>query len=157
MVLVDNPNAPLESEVDRLLAKFNEVKNCDSEFARWDGYVIGGRWDGRIRGLDPDRRIGKRTEAEELADNAIRVSAMPTPLPDECVPHVLVTPDGEWHEHGTSWPKGPVDEFYQSNWLGYWPYGTYPLDPEFDVWAAKVRSLLAKYRTAVAVGVDAHV
>jgi len=39
-------------EVTRLMAPFDENDEAFSEGSRWDWWVVGGRWDGSIRGLD---------------------------------------------------------------------------------------------------------
>ncbi len=100
--------------------------------SKWDWYVIGGRWNGRIR--------GRRVESDELERNTAVVSKLPNPLPDDRVPYALVTPDGTWHERGR---------------MGWW--GMSSDNKPLEEWTNEVGTLLAQNSTCVAVGVDCHI
>jgi hypothetical protein len=95
--------------------------------SKWDWYVIGGRWDGRINGRETDREAVGHNKAtiEEAMKRGI-------------VPHAIITPDGEWHECGR---------------LGWWGI----LITENENWEAQVREILAAYPGYDLVIVDAHI
>lgn len=76
---------------------------------RWDGWRIGGVWDGYI--LGKRRRDGKvgdnlGREHEQLHNNSCIVSL----LPRFFAIFELVTPDGTWHSWG-EWSKPSVSSF----------------------------------------------
>ena len=86
---------------------------------KWDAYVIGGDYDGKIWGLERRKeirteKINNRTYSRDsaghiveefepyfidgkIADNCRIVSEIPI-VDDDYVPRVLVTPDREWYE-----------------------------------------------------------
>lgn len=74
----------------------------------WGGYFIGGRWDGRIS--DSQRNVIK---AKSLANSTMLVN---------CLPHYVVTPDGEWIERTRrfltrSSNEVNCEEIEQDEWL----------------------------------------
>lgn len=56
-------------------------------------------------------------------------------------PHAIVTPDGEWHEHGE---------------MGWWGIETEQKESDGD-WKNTVKDLLAKHKDCIAVVVDCHI
>jgi hypothetical protein len=109
----------------------------------WDWCRIGGRWDKAIRGEEAesaDNGFNFGDKHTEIRNNALPVSELPSPLPDDRIPFALVTPDGEWHQRGKmGWFASVSKEMPRAEW------------------DAKVRALLATNGDAIAVGVDCHV
>ncbi|WP_344595721.1 hypothetical protein [Actinomadura vinacea] len=101
--------------------------------SRTDGFVIGGRYDGVVKGQEQEfnlppaefqRRYGLDVVRPE--NNIVPVTALPRTV----VPLAVVTPDGVWHEWGD--------------------------DQEEDAWAAEFRKLAAAHQDALAVAIDCH-
>jgi DNA-binding transcriptional MerR regulator len=72
--------------------QFDEDGNPISTYnpdSKWDWYVIGGRWDGWIN--------DRKTSHEAMSDNIATTEAV---LERNKLPHAIITPDGELHEHG---------------------------------------------------------
>jgi hypothetical protein len=61
----------------------------DNPDAKWDWYVIGGRWDGWA--------LNKQSEREDIADNMAFAGEIAV---REEMPFAIITPDGTWHELG---------------------------------------------------------
>ncbi len=95
--------------------------------SKWDWYVIGGRWDGWI--------TGRETDGEAVRDN---VATTERAIERDIIPHAIITPDGEWHEHGQ---------------LGWWGM----LLTENDGWDAQARRILAGYPDHQLIILDAHI
>jgi hypothetical protein len=95
--------------------------------SKWDWYVIGGRWDGWIN--------DKETNSETVADN---IASTADALRRNKIPHAIITPDGQWHEHGQ---------------MGWW--GT--LITENDGWESEAKALLARYPDCNVLILDAHI
>lgn len=95
--------------------------------SKWDWYVIGGRWDGWINDLE--------TAGERLEDNVATVDHV---IERNKVPHAIITPDGQWHEHGK---------------MGWWAV----LLTENENWDDQARSIFAAHSDCRVVIVDAHI
>jgi hypothetical protein len=95
--------------------------------AKWDWYVIGGRWDGWI--LDRD------TSGERAEDN---LATAEHAVANRKVTHAIITPDGVWHEHG------------QMGWWGI-------LLTENAGWDDQALALLASYPGHNILIIDAHI
>lgn len=95
--------------------------------ARWDWYVIGGRWDGWLN--------DRKSKSGSLADNMATTGEA---IVRGKIPHALVTPDGRWHERG------------QMGWFAV-------LLSENEGWDAEARSILAGHPGCRLVIVDAHI
>jgi DNA-binding transcriptional MerR regulator len=95
--------------------------------SKWDWYVIGGRWDGWINDRDSSQ--------EAVADNIASTSEA---VQRNRIPHALLTPDGEWHEHG------------QMGWWGV-------MLTENEGWDADARAILAGYPDHNVLILDAHI
>ena len=118
------------AEYLRYHKRFNDQGEPISTYnlnSKWDWYVIGGRWDGWINDLDSCR--------ESLADNMARTEQV---IARHKIPHALITPDGEWHEHGR---------------MGWWAI----LLTENENWDQEARAILASYPEQRLVIVDAHI
>ncbi|WP_437186697.1 hypothetical protein SH668x_000046 [Planctomicrobium sp. SH668] len=97
--------------------------------ARWDWYVVGGRWDGWLH--------DRKSTGNRVADNSAPV---PHVLTNEKFPFVLITPDGQWHERGK---------------MGWWAMATNEKDEA--IWHEELRRLLQQYSDHHLVLVDAHI
>lgn len=108
--------------------------------ARFDWYVIGGRWDGAVLG-----RLTKHDPYDETRarHNVISTTALAgAPYLEDLLPHCVVTPDGSWHECETLVVEG---------WMN-WRLET----KDEDAWLREVRDLLARHPDHRVVGVDIH-
>jgi hypothetical protein len=95
--------------------------------SKWDWFVIGGRWDGWVN----DRETSK----EAVIDN---IATTETALERNKVPHAIITPDGQWHEHG------------QMGWWGI-------MLTENSGWESQSRSLLSQFPGHHIIILDAHI
>lgn len=102
---------------------------------RWDWWVIGGRWDGIIRNLNTyatcekcnkNSSHGFSVDHRLIKNNMISVSKLLSDF--SC--HIIITPDGQWHEENDSWSKR-----YAKGWL---------------------TKILSKYKSYIAIGCDIH-
>lgn len=121
---------------------FRTTSNPDS---KWDWYTIGGRWDGWIHGpkIEESSRDKKDggfnfdAEHHTLVNNCLPVACMR--LDDYAhMPFAIITPDGEWHEHGN---------------MGWWGI----VHDEKDDWQTVARQILEKHTGCIAVTVDCHI
>ncbi|MQY04850.1 hypothetical protein [Actinomadura macrotermitis] len=127
LVLVDKDAADPATAAEEMMTPYF------GENGKTDGYVIGGRYDGVVRGqeqqfslppADFQRRYGLDVVRPE--DNIVPVTALPEPV----LPFAVVTPDGAWHERGA--------------------------DQEEGGWQAEFRRLIAAHPDTVAVTIDCH-
>lgn len=95
--------------------------------SKWDWYVIGGRWDGWIN--------DREEKGERIDDNMATTEQV---IACGKIPHAIITPDGEWHEHGR---------------MGWWAI----LLTENEHWEDDAREILRRYPGHHAVIVDAHI
>jgi hypothetical protein len=95
--------------------------------SKWDWYVIGGRWDGWIKDRESD--------AESVLDNTAPTEVV---IARDKIPHAIITPDGEWHEHG------------HMGWFAI-------LVTENQNWDLEAKELLARYPGYRVVILDAHI
>ena len=95
--------------------------------SKWDWYVIGGRWDGWINERD--------TSSEAVSDNIATTEAV---LERNRIPHAIITPDGEWHEHG------------QMGWFGI-------MLTENDAYQSEARFRLGQFPGHHIIILDAHI
>ena len=98
--------------------------NSDS---KWDWYVTGGRWDGWVN----DREASNRAVADNIATTEAAVER-------NKIPHAIITPDGQWHEHGR---------------MGWWGI----MLTENDGWESESRSLLGQFPGHHIIILDAHI
>ena len=117
-------------EYIKLHTKFNAEGEPISTYnpeSKWDWWVIGGRWDGWI--------TNAKTAGERLADNTATTEQA---IERNVIPHAIVTPDGEWHEHGK---------------MGWWGI----LLTEKENWDSEAREILTRYPGHNVVILDAHI
>ena len=95
--------------------------------SKWDWFVIGGRWDGWINDCD--------TSSEAVSDNIATTEAV---LERNKIPHAIITPDGQWHEHG------------QMGWFGI-------MLTENDAYQSEARLLLGQFPGQHIIILDAHI
>ena len=111
IVLVDPDEQDVSDAAHRLMWPYFDA-NMETENAKCDGFVIGGRYDGDIWGkeqhynLTPaeyQKRYGLDVIKDE--DNIRKASDMRSGL----LPFAVVTPDGRWHDRegkqGSSWEE----------------------------------------------------
>ena len=106
---------------------------------KWDWYEIGGRYNGRIRGVQaprpyqPTADIGTNTLA---ADELLRSDDF-----SKRVPHAVLTPHGEWIERSS----------FNSTMSGW-----YVREEPSRLWQQRVRRILRTFVDYRVVCVDAH-
>lgn len=106
--------------------------------ARWDWYEEGGRWCGVVTGTECP---GGSHDPEAMGRYHIRanMSLIRKLKPGQGF-HALLTPDGEWHEHG------------RMGWFGV------VMDPVPDKdWDAVRAEVLSAYPSHILVSIDAHI
>lgn len=123
-----------------------KVKSTRNPRSKWDWWVIGGRWSGRIREISvldhPD--LGdplydkKRDERNSVMHNVRHVAEISEPVCEDLIPFAILAPDGEWHEKGAM------------GWFGV-------VFDEDEAWVDKGRDILAKHRDCLAVACDLHI
>jgi hypothetical protein len=114
----------------RFQEQFNDEGEPISTYnpdSKWDWYVIGGRWDGWINDKDTSR--------ESVPDNTATTEQA---IARDKIPHAIVSPDGEWLEHG------------QMGWFA-------SLLTENENWHSDAKVILARYPGHRFVIVDAHI
>ncbi|MFF5260259.1 hypothetical protein ACFY4C_15025 [Actinomadura viridis] len=103
------------------------------EGGKADGFVIGGRYDGLVKGHEQHYNLTPAEFQRRYGLDVVRPESNIVPvteLPESVLPSAVVTPDGAWHE----W-RGHSDE---------------------DAWKAEYRRLTAAHRDALAVAIDCH-
>ena len=95
--------------------------------SKWDWYVIGGRWDGWIN--------ARETSGEAISDNLATTEEV---LERGWIPHAIITPDGQWHEHGE---------------MGWWGI----MLTENEDYQSEARVLLSQYPGHHIIILDAHI
>ncbi len=106
--------------------------------AKWDWWVIGGRWNGAIRAAPRHDETGFNfgEEYHQLAENMLPVKQLDHTL----VCFAVVTPDGVWHEQGK---------------MGWWAVVT---DEKDDAeWDEELAGILQNHQDGMLVGVDCHI
>jgi hypothetical protein len=102
-IIVPLKTRSIKAYVDRQMAPYNEnhgsARDIANPNARWDWYRIGGRWDGWITGnpQSSDNGFNFDKKHETVENNITTTEAA---LASDKIPHAIITPDGEWHEHG---------------------------------------------------------
>lgn len=164
-----------ELEVERLLAPYDENGTAFAEGSRWDWWVVGGRWDGRMTGdgIETARdchicaEAGKGAVAtapnpscfwcggtgtirewqtNELVPSLDRNSCPGGQVAPAFVPRAYVTPDGDWHEAGRMGWWGITIEDEDGNG-----------EKEADAWEAEWRRAVEGHAGNLFVLVDCHV
>lgn len=125
-----------------------EVQTDYNPDSKWDWWVIGGRWDGSIQGLNLNKGASWERvfseEARRLNNNIRKIDdAFLKELrshPQELTPFAVLTPDGDWHEKG------------EMGW-----FAMVSNEKDKGSWVEEVVELLAKYKESWAVGCDLHI
>ena len=100
--------------------------------SHWDYLCIGGRWDGVIFGTPRrDDLVNAGEEHERLEYNCAPVRQ----LPEDLIPHAIVTPDGLWYE--------------EANWAS-------TEEAVKERWREEARALLKRHQNCLAIAVDCH-
>lgn len=132
-VLVSQEEVDVQQKAHDLLWPYfvSDLANRNPK-SKCDGFIIGGRYDQEIFGVEPmynltppefQKRYGMDVVKPE--DN-IRPAAE---VPKELVPYAIVTPDGEWFDCENS---------------------------DKEDWRAEAEGLLQRYRDYLVVAVDCH-
>lgn len=108
--------------------------------SKWDWWVIGGRWDGRMLGLDEIDDGQGGFNFDDTFHTLKRNSAHIDDIAPDFVPFAFVTPDGKWHEKGK---------------MGWWAV-THGEQPEHE-WKKEWENALKKYPNSIAVSLDCHI
>jgi hypothetical protein len=115
--------------------------------AKWDWYVVGGRWDGQIQNKyqeDPeDQGFNFGDEHHQVQRNIVSVKdflELLKTVPDEVSPFAILTPEGEWVERG------------EMGW-----FGIAHKEKSRGSWTKDVAAIVARYPDAYLLGVDCHI
>ncbi len=103
--------------------------------AKWDWWVIGGRWDRALLGSayrDNNNPYGGKSDT---CGNVVPVAE----LPNDFKAFAFLTPSGEWIERGK---------------MGWW--GSVSDEKDEKAWKAVCKTVLEKHADCIAVGVDCH-
>jgi hypothetical protein len=106
--------------------------------AKWDWWVIGGRWNGEVRANPQSDETGFNfgDQYHQLEENMLPVRYLDHTLP--CF--ALVTPDGAWHEQGK---------------MGWW--ATITDEKTESAWKEEVVKIIQQHQDTILVGVDCHI
>ena len=135
------------AEVERRLAPYDVSLHATlhqpNPDGRWDGWRIGGRWDGVLTGAPTERddggEDGEPSDEATSEREALRRNACPVrDLPEDRVPFAIVTPDGIWHAEG------------RMGWFGQ-PAELDPYGEDYYDWVRE------QYPDCLAVAVDCHI
>lgn len=117
--------------------------------SKWDWWVIGGRWDGWIRGPKVEEACRDKEDGgfnfgdqhHQTTNNVRLVKDIPIKAEsDHYTPFAVLTPDGSWHEKGE---------------MGWWAIVSNEKDK--DDWCAAVQHLYSLYPNSIAVACDLHI
>jgi hypothetical protein len=114
--------------------------------SKWDWWVVGGRWDGFVRGIDResgDKGFNFGAEHHQFEFNTDTSEAVLARLDKEgesATPYSVLTPDGVWHQRG------------QMGW-----FGTSSGDQPREEWASHVKEIIKNHPDHLVVGIDCHI
>jgi len=130
----------VNAEEARLLPKAKPDKKCESckgkgtyksEYnpkSKWDWWVVGGRWNGHIK--------GKASTVASIANNLEKAGKIKA----KNFPFALVTPEGEWVEQGSmGWFAMVANEKSQKSWTKI------------------CQTIFKKYKDCDVIGIDCHI
>ena len=132
-VFVSPDETNIEHRVNELVDPYfdheeREVTNEDQ--IKCDGFVIGGRYDREIFGVEPMFNLTPPEFEKRYGLDVIRIEDNVRPateVPRKLVPYAIVTPLGEWFECN-----------------------------DYDDWPGKVEELLEEHHQYLVVAVDCH-
>lgn len=108
--------------------------------SKWDWWVLGGRWDGALAGLeeidDNEHGFNFGDEFHQPDRNVVKLADS---NPD-FTPYAYITPDGVWHGQGE---------------MGWW--GISRGDEERTVWAEEWATIRKEYGDNLAAQLDCHI
>jgi len=112
------------------------MKSTYNPKSKWDGWRVGGRWDGEILGDSVQSSNGFNFSGnhESLEHNMAKVKK----IHKDFKAFAVVTPDGEWHQEA------------KMGWFGI-------TSGENTNWEADYKKIMAKYGDHWAVSVDCHI
>lgn len=112
--------------------------------AKWDWWVIGGRWDGTIKNnyQSSDGGFNFGAKHHGVENNTTPTSEFLKMVQNDPkqYPYALITPRGEWCEKGK---------------MGW--FGMSSDEKNVDTWHSTVQAILKQYENCVAVGCDLHI
>lgn len=143
----DTPERKIEDAVDKLMEPHSDVRDPNNPDAKCDGWIIGGRFDKMIFGVQPEyglspeefqKRYGMRFEHVKVISNVRPVSEMPEDFFREV--DVILSADGKWNSCYESRFKDSLSENPKE---GY-------------IWAEFFTKSVAENQGKLGVVVDAH-
>ena len=132
-VFVSPDETNIEHRVNELVDPYFDHEDrevTDEDQIKCDGFVIGGRYDQDIFGVEPMFNLTPPEFEKRYGLDVIRIedNVRPAPkVPRKLVPYAIVTPLGEWFECN-----------------------------DYDDWPAKVQELLEEHNQYLVVAVDCH-
>ncbi|MGI8918188.1 MAG: hypothetical protein ACR2H6_06260 [Pyrinomonadaceae bacterium] len=132
-VFVSPGEANIEQRVNQLVDPYfdnEEREQTEDEQIKCDGFVIGGRYDQEISGVEPTHNLTPPEFEKRYGLDVISIEDNVRParsVPRKLIPYAIVTPKGEWFECN-----------------------------DYEDWRAKVEQLLQEHHEYLVVAVDCH-
>ena len=132
-VFVSPNEANIEQRVNELVDPYfdnEDREESPDDQIKCDGFVIGGRYDQEIFGVEPRYNLTPPEFEKRYGLDVIRVEDNVRPardIPKKLVPYAIVTPQGEWFECN-----------------------------DYQDWPARVQQLLLEHNEYLVVAVDCH-
>ena len=132
--------ALLKAEEKRMAGKAKPDKKCEnckgtgtykSEYnpkAKWDWWVVGGRWNGLIKGI---------TSTTESIENNLEKAGK---IKAKNFPFAIVTPEGEWVGQGD---------------MGW--FAIVSNEKDQNTWTKTCQTIFKKYKDLDVIGIDCHI
>ena len=132
-VFVSPDETNIEARVNQLVDPYfvyEGREDIDEDQIKCDGFVIGGRYDQQILGIEPKYGLAPPEFEKRYGLDVIRIEdnvRLAPDVPRKLVPDAVVTPQSEWFECN-----------------------------DYEDWPAKVEQLLQQYSEHLVVAVDCH-
>jgi hypothetical protein len=132
-VIVSPGEANIEQRINLLVDPYfdnEEREQTADDQIKCDGFVIGGRYDQEIFGVEPTHNLTPPEFEKRYGLDVIRIEDNVRPardVPRKLIPYAIVTPKGEWFERN-----------------------------DYEDWPAKVEQLLQEHDQYLVVAVDCH-